>query len=116
MECAKIENSLQLHSPKVIAMYDAVNELIEEGTEVHSLKGSDITKKAGIGKGTAYEYFETKEELIGKAVFYQFTRSLQWLIESMEQEELFKDKIYALMGFMEENYEKHRLLTKYLCY
>ena len=45
---------------KVMAMYQAVWKLLDEGKDLHKLKVSDITECAGIGKGTAYEYFRSK--------------------------------------------------------
>ena len=47
---------------KVILMYEAVISLIEEGKDINSIKVVDITSRAGIGKGTAYEYFKSNEE------------------------------------------------------
>ena len=38
---------------KVLAMYRAVWQLLDEGRDLHKLKVSDITECAGIGKGTA---------------------------------------------------------------
>ena len=46
---------------KVLAMYRAVRELLEEGVNPEQIKVSDVTGRAGIGKGTAYEYFRSKE-------------------------------------------------------
>ena len=42
-------------------------ELVNEGQDLTKLKVGDITAKAGIGKGTAYEYFSSKEEIVEKA-------------------------------------------------
>ena len=52
-------------SPKVKALYEAVEELIFENIEVKGIKVSDITERAGIGKGTAYEYFRSEERRVG---------------------------------------------------
>ena len=57
-------------SPKEKAIYQAVLELFEEGADLNCLTVAEITKKAGIGKGTAYEYFSDKEEMIAKALLY----------------------------------------------
>lgn len=48
---------IQDPSQKVLAMYQAVIEFINEGCDINTLKVADITGRAGIGKGTAYEYF-----------------------------------------------------------
>lgn len=57
-------------SPKVEALYKAVMALLLEGRQIRKMKVSEITEKAGIGKGTAYEYFESKEELLVDALDY----------------------------------------------
>ena len=41
-------------SEKELLLYQAVIELLDEGMEVHQIKVSDITNRAGVGKGTAY--------------------------------------------------------------
>lgn len=67
-------------SPKVEALYKAVLELLLEGREVRKMKVSEITERAGIGKGTAYEYFTSREELLLHALEYQqnvWTESLR---------------------------------------
>ena len=38
---------------KVLLLYQAIIELISEGVDINSVKVSEITQKAGIGKGTA---------------------------------------------------------------
>ena len=58
--------------PKAKQMYQAVLEMISEGDDVGVITVSGITTRAGIGKGTAYEYFKSKEELIGKALEWNF--------------------------------------------
>lgn len=56
---------------KVLLMYDAVRSLIGEGHSLNEISVSTITSKAGIGKGTAYEYFDTKEDILtGAFLFY----------------------------------------------
>lgn len=67
--------------PKVLRMYQAVMELIEEGEDPNLLRVSAITERAGIGKGTAYEYFDSKEEIIIYSIVYQ----MQALVSAMEQ-------------------------------
>ena len=50
--------------PKVTAMYRAVSTLLREDKDISEMSVSMITGLAGIGKGTAYEYFDSKEEII----------------------------------------------------
>lgn len=116
MEGRTIHEIMKLSSPKVIAMYEAVGCLMEEGRDLYTLKVSDITEKAGIGKGTAYEYFETKEELIRKAIFYQIQSSVRRMAQAVRREESFREKMYALMTYMDKNHSRYQMLTKSLCY
>lgn len=53
---------------KVKQMYQAVYQLIVDGEDMSSVKVSQITQKAGIGKGTAYDYFDSREEIIVCAI------------------------------------------------
>ena len=72
--------------PKVKAIYQAVFELFEEGADLNSLTVSEITKKAGIGKGTAYEYFSDKEEMIARAILYSVEVFCQKICEGLDKE------------------------------
>ena len=61
-------------APKIVDKEKRKKEIVLATLEVFSEKGyeatsmSQIAKLAGIGKGTIYEYFESKEELILNAV------------------------------------------------
>lgn len=116
MNDLEIERALRLSSPKVLAMYEAVNELMEEGRDIYSMKISEITARAGIGKGTAYEYFSTKEELLGKAIFYQLHQGLMLMTERAMKQDSFRKQIYAVLEDVEQNYLKRRVLLRYVCY
>lgn len=87
--------------PKVKAIYQAVFELFEEGADLNSLTVSEITKKAGIGKGTAYEYFSDKEEMIAKAIFYNVEMFCQKINEGVAKEKSLYDKINFVLLTME---------------
>ncbi len=89
---------------KVKAMYDAVLSEMNEGTQMHSLTVSAITKKAGIGKGTAYEYFSSKEEIISHALVYHIINRIKEYRGELEKVDGFENKIeYSLMWIM-KNY------------
>ncbi len=86
---------------KVLAMYQAVDELINEGSDVNSLKVADITSRAGIGKGTAYEYFSSKEELMSLAILYYAQVCMEKLQKIAVTESSFRQKIYNMMDFID---------------
>ena len=88
-------------SEKIIAMYQAVLDLLEEGKEPSSLKVIDITNKAGIGKGTAYDYFRSKEEIIVDAILYSMHHAIEEGKEQLKQAKTFKEKVLTVFSFLE---------------
>lgn len=88
---------------KEMLMYKAVIEMVQENYDINSIKVSDITSRAGIGKGTAYEYFSSKEEIIVKALLYDTYKHIKNVEKIMQQEASFKDKYYLLLDYLEEN-------------
>lgn len=85
---------------KVRLIYDAVMELIEEGTDVTGIRVSAIAERAGIGKGTAYEYFDTKEEIVACTIIYQMQRVFSWLEEALCARESFGEQLNFLLDEM----------------
>jgi AcrR family transcriptional regulator len=55
---------------KKIQIYNAILELVEEGYVYSNMRISDIASRAGIGKGTVYEYFESKEQIFSSMVMF----------------------------------------------
>ena len=90
-------------SPKVKAIYEAIVVLFAEGADLNSLTVSEITTRAGIGKGTAYEYFANKEEMIAGALFYGLIQSCEGLEQQMNQKENLYDKMWLLLNNMKEH-------------
>ena len=64
------EKEVRNLSEKQILIYKAIVDLINEGADVSGMKVGEITARAGIGKGTAYEYFSSKEEMVIEALEY----------------------------------------------
>ena len=62
-------------------LYEAVLAMVTDGWDINRMKVSDITAQAGIGKGTAYEYFSSKEEIIANAVLYDVEMRLAHVLE-----------------------------------
>ncbi len=89
---------------KVKAMYDAVLDEMNEGTQLHSLTVSGITKKAGIGKGTAYEYFSSKDEIITSALVYHILNRVNEYKNDLEKIDGFENKINYSLDWVMKNY------------
>lgn len=86
---------------KVKAMYEAVFQLLNADCDINTIKVADITSHAGIGKGTAYEYFSSKEEIIAAAMLYLVQEGVNALHELSASKKTFREKIYAAMDFID---------------
>lgn len=100
--------------PKVKALYEAVLELIGENVDIRDVKVSDITKRAGIGKGTAYEYFSNKEEIISSALLYHIDMICGQMMESVGKIEKFHDKIDYMFLCMDMEIAKRDCLIQFI--
>lgn len=99
-------------SPKVQLLYKAVIELLNEGADVNSLKISDITQKAGIGKGTAYDYFNSKEEVIGAGIIYYIDKFLADAEAEVKELSSFHDSVNYLFDVLERNLDERGCLVR----
>ena len=71
------------YKEKEILIFDAAWELFFQ-RGFHETKISAIAKKAGIGKGTIYEYFKSKEEVAVEMIVYYLESSHIELINDLE--------------------------------
>ncbi|MBP3603271.1 MAG: TetR/AcrR family transcriptional regulator [Lachnospiraceae bacterium] len=96
-----MENTKEL-SPKKKAIYEAIIELFGQGADLSTLTVAEITSKAGIGKGTAYEYFSDKDEMIAKAIFYHVEQFCNGLYEEMQKENGLYEKMMFTLHVVEK--------------
>lgn len=54
------------------ALYEAALRLIAKGVNPAAMKVQQIADEAGIGKGTVYEYFASKDEILQGMALYCF--------------------------------------------
>ena len=99
---------------KVEAMFNAVKELLIEGADINHMKIADITNRAGIGKGTAYEYFPNKEELISKALLYYMDGIYKEIDKQIKEQTNFKDSINNFLASLEERIGERDCFLKYV--
>lgn len=85
------------------AVYDAVCAFIEEGRDTSALTVSEITKRAGIGKGTAYEYFDSKEEMVNGAVCSRIVGLQRQAISEMKARSCLHDCLEVLCDLFDNN-------------
>lgn len=100
--------------PKVLALYRGVLELLDEGADVNTIKVSDITAKAGIGKGTAYDYFKSREEIIACALLYDVDQKIEEEEEELARHEGFCEKVIYAFDWMERRFREQKVFVRIL--
>ena len=94
--------------PKVTAMYRAVSTLLREDKDISEMSVSMITGLAGIGKGTAYEYFDSKEEIIVCALLYE----IRTVTEQASHHSQCVDAIMAFLHLLTDHSKEGNLLRQ----
>lgn len=95
------------YSEKEIAVFEGLINLMREGANPYSIKVSDIAKAASIGKGTVYDYFDSKEEVISKAIIYNISMEINAAFVRIRNKESFKDKFYEVLQIIVDNLENN---------
>jgi len=85
--------------------------LLEHG--IKNLTVSQIAKTANIGKGTVYEYFKNKEEIVFEIMTAFITEYEKNLSEIVSEETSVKKKLFHFLYLGFEDEESRRQLTLY---
>lgn len=83
-------------------IFKGLFELIRQGKSPESIKVSDIASAADIGKGTVYQYFSSKEEIISQALIYHIRRSFVSITDKMHRYDKFYERIMAVLDIVEQ--------------
>ena len=89
--------------PKATAMYRAVSTLLREDKDISEMSVSMITGLAGIGKGTAYEYFDSKEEIIVCALLYEIRTVTEQASRQIQTCPDLETQIHRMLLLVEEH-------------
>ena len=87
----------------------ATIKLLNSGIQSHKLKVSDIALEAGVGKGTVYEYFSSKEDLVKEAIILSVNEGIEDACAEIGRAKGFEGKFYAYMSIMDR--ENKNVLT-----
>ncbi len=96
-------------SEKEEKIYHAVLMLLQEGKDINTLTVSEITERAGIGKGTAYGYFKRKEEMMENAVLYGIFQCIASVSEQVAKKNTFQDKFMEVLNWMDKIFFEQRV-------
>ncbi|MCG1024867.1 TetR/AcrR family transcriptional regulator [Dehalobacter sp.] len=93
-------------------------EIFRAARKVFYIKGfegtkmEDIAKEAGIGKGTVYEYFESKKQLFEETVVYSCEEQGRIIQDILERGSSLKEKIRALAKCQAEMIKEHMPIVR----
>ena len=82
------------------AVYEAVITLMEKGGDQSTIKVSDIAAEAGIGKGTVYEYFSSREEIIAKTIIYYIDSYLKKAERIFDKKAGFRERLNGILDII----------------
>ncbi len=91
-------------SEKEISIFKGVISLIEEGINPYNIKVADIAKAADVGKGTIYDYFSSKEEVISKAILYNINNDINFGYGRIMDKQGFREKYYEILEIISEGF------------
>lgn len=87
------------YAEKELLIFEGFKKIIIDNSNIESIKVSDIAKAAGIGKGTIYEYFKNKDEIIARSIIYNFKIEIKNTIEAIKNISSFKDQCEHLFHY-----------------
>lgn len=87
------------YAEKELLIFEGFKKIIIDNSNIESIKVSDIAKAAGIGKGTIYEYFKNKDEIIARSIIYNFKIEIENTIEAIKNISSFKDQCEHLFHY-----------------
>ncbi|MDR2044460.1 MAG: TetR/AcrR family transcriptional regulator [Clostridium sp.] len=99
---------------KVLLMYRAVMELLAEGADMNTIKVSAVTERAGIGKGTAYDYFDSKEEIIASAIAFQVKKITEEIFHGLKELDCFDRQAAYLLEQVAERLPKQDYFIRFV--
>ncbi len=69
-------SAIRSYSPKEQAVFTAVLTLAGQGVDIAGLRVQQIADAAGMGKGTLYEYFKSKDEILEGTAAWSVSQEL----------------------------------------
>ena len=100
--------------PKALAVYQSVLDMMDEGADLNSMTVAEIAERAGIGKGTAYEYFRSKDELLVRALQYDYYLNCRRIEEALEKGKTFREDVEVMFEQIELCSANKRLTMQFL--
>lgn len=91
-----------MYTEKQQRIFGAVLDLAKQGENLYTVKVQDIATAAGVGKGTLYEYFDSKEEILVHTMLWCLEKELSELRASITPGGSFEEDLEALQRCVAE--------------
>lgn len=95
-------------SEKEASILKGTVELLKTGKNPYSIKVSDIAAAAGVGKGTIYEYFQSKEEVLEKSILYSMQQEAANLESSLRSYKGFSERLGVLCDYFIQSIQSEK--------
>ncbi len=95
-----------MYKEKEVLIFNALISLYAEGYETAEITVSQIAKSAGVGKGTIYEYFSSKDDIVSNAVVYSFNTKLDDLKLLLSLDKPFEETVKMMLNATAEKFEQ----------
>lgn len=90
------------YAEKEIIIFKGLINLIKDGKNPYTITVSNIAEAANIGKGTLYDYFSSKKEIISQALLYFIELEIESACNRIESKNTFKEKFYEILLLITE--------------
>ena len=104
--------SEKVYAEKERAILISAVDLMREGRDVSEMKVADIAAAANVGKGTVYEYFSSKEEIISEAISYGTQAWLSCMQAEVNRQATFDDKLDVMLDWLQDSAKERRMLLQ----
>ncbi len=83
-------------------IFQGVLDLARQGKNLYTVKVQDIATAAGLGKGTLYEYFASKEAILANTILWSLDRELAGLEDRLAGQRDFDGMLEAMQQYAVE--------------
>lgn len=93
-------------------IHEAVLELLAKNYTISDVKMSAVAEIAGIGKGTIYEYFPSKDKMLYETIEYHIKTQIS-AFNDIVGEAGFRECVYDLIGAIVNNLDRNKVFIQY---
>ena len=90
------------YSPQQLAIFEGVYALARQGRDLNTVRVQEIADAAGMGKGSLYEHFKSKEDILDEAGLWCMNRELEQIGALMAKADGYDEMLSASLDYLRE--------------